>query len=66
MKLKSGCTYKRRDGKGNITVKKDISNGTNYIFKSIDDDGIYSWYLESGHFLGRNIEHEEDLIEEII
>ncbi len=66
MKLKSGSTYKRRDGKFNVTVEKDTSNGTNYIFKHIDVNGYYSWYLESGHFLSANVEHDEDLIEEII
>ena len=65
MQLRDGGTYRSRDGESVVTVKKDVSNGTNYTFSSVDANDTVQLYLESGHYLSAKLESVFDLIEEI-
>jgi hypothetical protein len=56
MKLQTNKSYRTRDGKNIITVKR-VQNGTNYIFADVNNVG--DTYLESG----LTLEVDEDLVE---
>jgi len=56
MKLQTNKSYRTRDGKNIITVKR-VQNGTNYIFGDVNNVG--DTYLESG----LTLEADEDLVE---
>jgi hypothetical protein len=60
MNLQSNKSYKSRDGKTIITVKK-VNTGTNYIFGDINNPG--NVFLPSGHILSEKYETDADLVE---
>jgi hypothetical protein len=60
MKLQANKSYRTRDGKNIITVKR-VQNGTNYIFADINNVG--DTYLECGHSITATLESDEDLVE---